>query len=45
MNGTVLIARHEFLTTFRRRSFLLMAFGVPLVVTLIAAGVTIVKRS
>ncbi len=43
MNKTLLVLRYELLTTLRRRSFLLMAFGIPLLAILIFAGATIVK--
>ena len=43
MNKTLLVLRYELVTTLRRRSFLLMAFGIPLLAILIFAGVTIVK--
>jgi len=42
MNKTVLILRHEFLTTLRRRSFLLVTFGVPLLATVVLAGLSLV---
>jgi ABC-2 type transport system permease protein len=44
MNKTVLILRHELTTTLRRPSFLLVAFGIPLLAILIVAGITIVNR-
>lgn len=43
MNKTLLVLRYELLATLRRRSFLLMAFGIPLLAILIFAGATIVK--
>ena len=43
MNKTLLVLRYELLTTLKRRSFLLMAFGIPLLAILIFAGATIVK--
>ena len=43
MNKTLLVLRYELVATLRRRSFLLMAFGIPLLAILIFAGVTIVK--
>ena len=43
MNKTLLVLRYELLTTLRRRSFLLMAFGIPLLAILIFSGATIVK--
>lgn len=43
MNKTLLVLRYELFTTLRRWSFLLMAFGIPLLAILIFAGATIVK--
>lgn len=43
MNRSLLVLRYELLTTLRRRSFLLLAFGVPLLAILIVGGVTLVK--
>lgn len=43
MNKTLLVTRHELGTILRKGSFLLLAFGVPLLLILIFAGVTIVK--
>ena len=43
MNKTLLVLRYELVTTLRRRSFLLMAFGIPLLAILIFGGATIVK--
>ena len=44
MNKTMLILRHEFVTTLRRRSFLLLAFGVPVVLIVVLAGVSLLGR-
>ena len=44
MNETVRIARHEMITAFRRPSFLLVAFGIPLLMLLIVGGLALVKR-
>ena len=44
MKKTLAVLRHELATTLRRRSFLLAAFGIPLLAILIFAGITIVKR-
>lgn len=44
MKKTLTVLRHELATTLGRRSFLFMAFGVPLLAILIFAGITIVKR-
>jgi ABC-2 type transport system permease protein len=44
MKKTLTVLRHELATTLRRRSFLFMAFGIPLLAILIVAGITIVKR-
>jgi ABC-2 type transport system permease protein len=44
MKKTLTVLRHELATTLRRRSFLFMAFGIPLLAILIFAGITIVKR-
>ena len=43
MNKTLLVLRYELVTTLRRRSFLLMAFGIPLLAVLIFAGATMVN--
>jgi ABC-2 type transport system permease protein len=43
MNKTLLVLRHELITTLRRPLFLLVAFGIPLLVILIFAGVRIIK--
>jgi ABC-2 type transport system permease protein len=43
MNKTLLVLRHELIKTLRRPSFLLVAFGIPLLAILIFAGVRIVK--
>ncbi len=44
MKKVWLVLRHELMTTLRRRSFLLVAFGIPLVAVLVFAGVSIFKR-
>lgn len=43
MNKTMLVLRHELVTTLRRRSYLLLAFGIPLLAILIFAGFSIIK--
>jgi ABC-2 type transport system permease protein len=43
MKKSLLVLRYELLTTLRRPSFLLMAFGVPLLAILIVGGVTVVR--
>ena len=43
MNKTLLIFRHEFGTTFRRRSFLLIGFGVPLLLAVVVIVVNLVR--
>jgi ABC-2 type transport system permease protein len=43
MKKTYLVLRHELVTAIRRPSFLLVAFGIPLLGLLIFAGVTIVR--
>ena len=44
MNKTLVIFRHELLTTIGRKSFLFAAFGVPLIAGLIMLGVTAINR-
>ncbi len=44
MKKTLTVLRHELATTLGRRSFLFMAFGIPLVAILIFAAITIIKR-
>jgi len=43
MKKTMLVLRHELVTTLRRRSYLLLAFGIPLLAILIFAGYTVIK--
>lgn len=43
MKKTLLVLRHELAMTLRRRSFLLMALGLPLLIVVIFAVVTLVK--
>jgi ABC-2 type transport system permease protein len=45
MRRVYLVLRHELLTTLRRPSFLIVVFGIPLLATLIFAGVTIFKNA
>ena len=42
MSQTLLILRHELLTTLGRRSFLLLTLGVPLLVIVVVAGMSLV---
>ncbi len=44
MNKTMLVLRHELVTTLRRRSYLLLAFGIPLLAILIFGGFSILKN-
>ena len=43
MRKMLLVTRHELLTTIRRPSFLLVAFGIPLLTILVLLGVTILR--
>jgi ABC-2 type transport system permease protein len=43
MKKTLIVLRHELTTTLGRRSFLVVAFGIPLLAILIFAGVTLIK--
>jgi ABC-2 type transport system permease protein len=43
MNKTFLIARYELVSTLSRRSFLLIAIGVPLLAILISAGAALLR--
>lgn len=43
MKKVYLVLRHELITTLRRRSFLLVAFGIPLLALLVLVGVTIFR--
>ncbi len=43
MKKTWTVLRHELATTLGRRSFLFMAFGIPLLAILIFAGITVLK--
>ena len=43
MNKTLLVLRHELATTFRRRSFLVMAFGLPLLAVIAFAVITFLR--
>lgn len=44
MNRSLLVLRYELVTTLRRPSFLLVAFGIPLLAILIVGGLTLVRR-
>lgn len=43
MNKTFLVARYELSRTLKRTSFLVIAFGIPLIAVLIFAGMTLLK--
>jgi ABC-2 type transport system permease protein len=43
MNKTLLVLRHELTTTFRRRSFLIMALGLPLLAIVVFAVLTFLR--
>ena len=43
MNKTLLVLRHELTTTFRRRSFLIMALGLPLIAIVVFAVLTFLR--
>lgn len=43
MGNTLLVIRQEIITTFSRRSFLLFAFGVPLLSILVVAGMRLIQ--
>jgi ABC-2 type transport system permease protein len=43
MRKVLLVVRQELFTTFRRRSYLLFAFGIPIVAVLIVAGVRLAQ--
>ena len=43
MNKTLLVLRHELATTFRRRSFLVMSFGLPLLAIIVVAVLTFLR--
>ena len=43
MNKTLLVLRHELTSTFRRRSFLIMAFGLPLLAIVVVAVLTFLR--
>ncbi|MCK5652659.1 MAG: hypothetical protein KAJ42_14820, partial [Gemmatimonadetes bacterium] len=43
MNKTLLVTRHEFLTTLRRRSYQVVSFGLPLLGVGILFVVTLVR--
>jgi ABC-2 type transport system permease protein len=43
MNKTLLVLRHELTTTFRRRSFLIMALGLPLLAVVVFAVLTFLR--
>ena len=45
MNKTIHVVRHELITTFKRRSYLLISFGLPLVGILIIAIVSSVRNN
>ena len=44
MNKTLLVLRHELATTFRRRSFLIMALGLPLIAIVVFAVLTFLRN-
>jgi ABC-2 type transport system permease protein len=43
MNKTWLVLRHELVSTFRRRSFLVMAFGLPLLAIIVVGVITLLR--
>ena len=43
MNKTLLILRHELATTFRRRSFLLISFGLPILAAVVVVVISFVR--
>jgi len=43
MNKTLLVLRHELATTFRRRSFLLIAFGLPILAAVVVVVISFVR--
>ena len=45
MKKTLFVLRHEVVTSFKRRSFQLAAFGIPLISTLIFAGASLLNRT
>jgi ABC-2 type transport system permease protein len=44
MRNTLLVIRQEIITTFSRRSFLLFAFGVPLLAILVVGGMRLIQE-
>jgi ABC-2 type transport system permease protein len=44
MSKTLFVMRHEVVTTLRRKSFLFVAFGLPIISALVFAGITAVNR-
>lgn len=45
MKKTLFVLRHEVVTSFKRRSFQLAAFGIPLISALFFAGASLLNRS
>lgn len=45
MNKTILVARHELATTLGRKSFLFFAFGLPVLLVLVFAGIELFRSS
>lgn len=45
MNKIRLVAKHELITVLSRRSFLLVAFGLPVLTTLIFFGISLLQRN
>jgi ABC-2 type transport system permease protein len=43
VNKTLLVLRHELATTFRRRSFLILSFGLPLLAIIVVAVLTFLR--
>ncbi len=43
MNKTLIVLRHEVVTTFRRRSFLVIGFGIPLLAVVVVAALTFLR--
>jgi ABC-2 type transport system permease protein len=43
VNKTLLVLRHELATTFRRRSFLIITFGLPLLAIIVVAVLTFLR--
>ena len=45
MKKIFLVARYELITMLMRRSFLLVAFGLPVIASLIFFGISLLQRS